>query len=424
MEHLKHDHVRQKDPLLVVIPSVPISQKGDGYVLDEKAVAGLEYYLKYWPGSVRSVFRGGDPSGLLFGKTYSPSELPFEVRSLPSNATVPDELISDASVVLAAGDNWLDFPVADQGLRLNVPVCYVIENTLKTRLQIISMSDASLFRKTKSCIWTIMTERDRRRAFARSSGLQSNGTPAAETYGGLTPNLLTFFDTRLSEKQMATDQEIAAKQERLVRGEPLRLAFTGRLENIKGADDLIRIAVELDRAGKVFSLDIYGDGSLEPEMTAALNDSTASLRQNVRIHRPVDFNRKLVPWMRSQADLFLCCHRQSDPSCTYLETLGCGVPIVGYGNRAWRGILNLADVGWVTSMGARDEMVRTIIDLDENRAELADKMRNALNFAKAHSFETEFKRRADHLWHLAKDQKAALGRRNLAGRIPRAADQQ
>jgi colanic acid/amylovoran biosynthesis glycosyltransferase len=125
------------------------------------------------------------------------------------------------------------------------------------------------------------------------------------------------------------------------------------------------------------------------------------VREKVHLHPPVDFNEKLVPWMRSEVDLFLCCHRQSDPSCTYLETLGCGVPIIGYGNRAWRGILRLADVGWMIPVGAVDRMVHTIIELDANRAALADKSRKARDFAKDHSFEIEFGKRVEHLRYLA-----------------------
>jgi glycosyltransferase involved in cell wall biosynthesis len=189
-------------------------------------------------------------------------------------------------------------------------------------------------------------------------------------------------------------------------GAPLRLAFTGRLEKMKGADDLIEIAAALDRAGKDFSLDVFGSGSLTSEMEAALNDPAAgTLRRKVRINAPVDFNRELVPWMRSEVDLFVCCHRQSDPSCTYLETLGCGVPIVGYSNRALAGILKLTDIGWMTPVNSKEEMARKIIDLDSNRFQLASRMRTARNFAKEHSFESEFKSRVDHLWKMSEDTK-------------------
>ena len=139
---------REQDPLLVIVPSVSIARDQDRYVIDEKAVSGLHLYLKLWPGTVRCIFREGDRSTLLYGKSYDAAELPFQIRILPANAAVPDELLSDASIVLASGDNWLDFPMADQGLRLGVPVCFVIEYTLQTRLQILGLSEGSLSRKS------------------------------------------------------------------------------------------------------------------------------------------------------------------------------------------------------------------------------------------------------------------------------------
>lgn len=161
------------------------------------------------------------------------AQLPFEIKVLPARAFVPDELISDASIVLATGDSWLDLQMADQGIRLGVPICFVIEYILETRLQILALSEMSPISKVKSFLWHVMVERKRRRAFSRSRGLQSNGTAAAWYYRNSAPNVMMFFDSRLSERNMANEQEITAKQSRIMQGAPLRLAFTGRLEKMK-----------------------------------------------------------------------------------------------------------------------------------------------------------------------------------------------
>src|ERR1019366_6913433 len=120
--------------------STPIAKKGDELAIDEKAISGINLYLEFWPGPVRCIFREGDRSALLFGRTYDSGALSFEIQILSANAVIPDEMIADAAIVLASGDNWLDFPIADQGLRLGVPICFVIEYILQTRLQIINLS--------------------------------------------------------------------------------------------------------------------------------------------------------------------------------------------------------------------------------------------------------------------------------------------
>ena len=294
--------------------------------LDDKAVSGLRLYSHYWPGRVRCIFRQGSTRAILFGSWHEPASLPFDIAIIPEAAPIPDALLRDAAVVLGSGDNHLDFSLADRCRKLGVAVIFVIEYTLETRLKIIALSDASLVKRLKSMVWTVKSELGRRRAFASADALQANGVPAADRYGRINHEIITYFDTRLSERQMATDEELRVKQTRIMEGAPLRLAFTGRLEKMKGALDLIRIATALDRTGKDFRLDIYGTGSLEWEMHAAINHpaAAASLRKKVQIHPPVNFDRELVPIMRSEIDLFLCCHHQSDPLAPIWKRLVAG----------------------------------------------------------------------------------------------------
>lgn len=271
-------------------------------------------------------------------------------------------------------------------------MCYVIEYVLGTRISIELLSNASLFKKAKSLIWTIQKEAERRRAFARARSIQSNGFPAAQVYQKYAPDTLTFFDTRLSSAMMATQEDIHRKTSRILDGSPLRLVYTGRLERMKGADHLVEVARRIDFP---FFLDIFGAGDLASKLRQ--DAARYSLSDQVRVHDPIDFESGLVPMLRRKADIFLCCHVQSDPSCTYLETLGCGVPILGYSNEAWGGIHTASDAGWVVPIGRPDLMASKISQIQTTRAELADKMRRAYHFGKEHSFEEEFRKRVQHL---------------------------
>lgn len=386
-----------RSPLFVITPSVPAYVENDHFFLDEKAVSGLHLYSQFWPGLLRCIFRAGKKSDIGFGRWYIAAELPFEILVIPENSQISDGLIADADVILASGDNWLDFGIADQGKRLGVPVCYVIENILSTRISILLLSDASPFKKAKSLVWTILKEAERRRAFMRARSIQSNGIPAAEAYQKYTQDALTFFDTRLSSTIMATEEHIVTKTNHILSGAPIRLVFTGRLERLKGADQLIDVVRRLNFP---FSLDIFGAGDLASKIRQDV--ARFSLADRVRVHEPIDFENELVPRLRSEADLFLCCHVQSDPSCTYLETLGCGVPILGYANKAWSRINSASDVGWTVPIGRSDAMADKLSHLQNARTELAEKMRRAHGFGKEHSFEEEFRRRVQHLIGICK----------------------
>ncbi|NTU93705.1 MAG: glycosyltransferase, partial [Chlorobiaceae bacterium] len=100
---------------------------------------------------------------------------------------------------------------------------------------------------------------------------------------------------------------------------------------------------------------------------------------------------------QANTDLFVCLHRQSDPSCTYLETLACGVPIVGYNNRAFAGLLARADIGWGAELNDIEGIAGRIAYLNEHRSEIAGRSANSIVFARQHGFETTFRNRIDHL---------------------------
>ncbi len=93
-------------------------------------------------------------------------------------------------------------------------------------------------------------------------------------------------------------------------------------------------------------------------------------------------------------------HRQGDPSCTYLETLSCGVPIVGYENIAFSGLLQKADVGWGVDINNVIGIADIIESLDANRALIKSKSLIGFEYSCAHDFESTFKNRVKHLQEL------------------------
>ena len=386
-------------PVLVVTPGIHAARAEHGLILDDKAVSGLEQYVRSWPGAVRCVFREGPADTLLFAREWQTESLPCEVELIPRGSVVPEMYFGDAAVVMACAENHLDLPLAATCRRLDIPLIYVIENTIGTRLKIAAVEQSPPLRRAKAAVWELMTEIRRRAAFRLATGLAVNGVAATHAYAGHSKNVMTFFDNRMTPGMMATQQELSSKLARLTRGAPLRLGFSGRLERLKGADHLIAVARCLADAGQPFSLDIFGTGSLQRPM----RDELARLRLEgqVTMHGAVDFQSELVPYFRTNIDLFVCCHRQSDPSCTYLEAMACAVPIAGYGNAALRGLLEYAKAGVATSMDEPERLAHAILALSSQRESLAAMMREALALASEHDFESTFRRRIEQCLAIA-----------------------
>lgn len=192
-----------------------------------------------------------------------------------------------------------------------------------------------------------------------------------------------------------SDQGVALKAQAVQASKPLRLVFGGRLIAMKGVMDLPDVAAELRRLGVDFRLDIYGQGDLEPHLLRRIQ--TLGLQSHVRLPGVLDFKAGWLPLLRQQADLFLCCHPQGDPSSTYSEVMSCGVPIIGYDNEAFAGIVRESRCGWVSPLGDPKALAGRLAQLAGRRDVLATAVHQAVEFARAHAFEYTFARRSAHL---------------------------
>jgi len=216
----------------------------------------------------------------------------------------------------------------------------------------------------------------------------------------VSPDAMLYFDSRSTADMLATPEQLAARFEASREGGVLRLAFSGRLVPIKGVDHLVPLAVAL-RARKVpFTLSVYGGGQCEPSMKRAIAD--AQLEGQVTLGGNLDFATELTPRMRDSADLFVCCHRQGDPSCTYLETMSVGVPVMGYANEAFAGLLEHVDAGRATPMDDVERLADAVAAVARDRETLELWSHNALRFAREHTFERTFQRRIDHARRFAR----------------------
>src|SRR3954453_7019599 len=165
-----------------------------------------------------------------------------------------------------------------------------------------------------------------------------------------------------------------------------RLLFSGRFEPAKGALDVVLAAIDCQHRGLDFELHLYSQGSQRPAIDRAVAEH--GLADKVFVHDAVPYP-ELVEVARG-CDLFVCCHIQDDPSCTYLESMGCGLPVIGYGNAMWLAMCADSRAGVVTPLGAPDALAEAIVRLLADPGRLDDLSLRARSFAVEHAFEREF----------------------------------
>ncbi|MBW4691902.1 MAG: glycosyltransferase [Lyngbya sp. HA4199-MV5] len=391
-----------KQAKLFVLPVLSLKLSANGeYLLPQKFVDGMIKYAELWSGSVKAFMQVASPSkkyAVLDEKAFQASELPFEIEIVSYN-TLTAQILSPASVVLASAD-YQQNHISQLCRSANVPCVYIAEYSLKTRKQTVAATVKNPLLRLRRTWWEISQERKQRRAIALAEGVQCNGTPTYRAYQAINSKPLLFFDTRMSQDLLANEADIEQRYQHLLNlNNPLRLAFSGRFVAEKGVDQVLDVAVELKRLGVAFQLFLCGDGELKHVLQQRIQRE--GLHDRVTLIGVLAFQQELVPFMKQQVDLFVCCHRQGDPSCTYLETLACGVPIVSYSNEAFVGIERQSQTGWVVPMNQPTLLAQKIAQLDGDRAALQAMALRSLAFARSHTFEKTFAHRVEHLEKVA-----------------------
>lgn len=364
-------------------------------ILTQKFLDGILEYLKYWSGKITVVMEEmPSPSHNLDNIEVNLQEIPFSLKIKNYDHLRKDNTLKEATIVLSALTHRQN-KISQICNELGIPCVYIAEYSLKTRHQIIRSEVKNKFLRWRRYWWALNQELKQRQAIAIASGVQCNGTPTYEAYRFINQNSLLYFDNRITTEMLVSPEELAKKLSSSNSDTPLRLLFSGRLNYMKGADHLISVAQELAKMKINFKLFICGDGSLRKDLEKAVRER--NLSKLVKFLGVLNFQQELIPFAKKNIDLFVCCHRQGDPACTYLETMACGVPIVGYDNEAFVGIVKFSEVGWLSPIDQPHLLAKKIASINSNREQLSKASYQALDFAKEHTLEKTFAKRISHL---------------------------
>jgi glycosyltransferase involved in cell wall biosynthesis len=389
--------MEEKQTILKVVPSLRARRSPNGsLVLTRKFIDGVNEFQKFWGGPVAVYMMARkNETGEMDDVSVWPKDLSFHIEVLSLEDIVRAITADRSAVVLLSLDDFRQNALGSICQSNGVACAYISEYSLDTRKQIIDANTTNRLLRARRKFWEEGEERRRRAAVASASGLQCNGTPTYDCYRDLCEDTIVFFDTRVTEDMLATDEEVWRRASRLPATRPLQLLFSGRLTPMKGALQLLDVAKELRRLKVEFHLSICGDGESKQAMSRIIE--VEQLTGSVSLNGVLDFRRELMTFVKSEIDLFVCCHPQGDPSCTYLETMSGGVPIAGYANEAFAGIVRSSGCGWLAPVNRPEELARVILDISNAPASLREKSLDALAFAKGHTFNRTVSRRIDHL---------------------------
>lgn len=387
--------------LVIVSPLKGVPRPSGKIVLTRKFIAGMGLYRQLWNGPLLHICEPADRESSNLDNAEISADAPeFQtICSKLSPELLRAVLPKDSVVVTSVGEQFNSISAICKELRL--PCAYIAEYSLKTRHQIIDEHNPGKIHGMWKKLRQVQQEAAQRKAISIASGVQCNGLPTFHAYKALNKRAHLFFDTRSEASMLASRDEIAHRSFQLRQGAKLRLTFSGRLTLMKGVNDLLTIADHLRRTavGDWFDLSICGDGDYANQLRADID--RLKLRSVVKMRGNMDFKTELVPFLKTETDLFVCCHRQGDPSCTYLETMACGVPIIGYANEAWDQLSEHARTGWTVKAGDTQAMAERIAQLYQDTDQIEREAVRSLDFAQQHTFERTFHARVEHMKSLA-----------------------
>jgi len=317
--------------------------------------------------------------------------LPFKVLTVEPGAAPSADLRAavEASSLLYGSLEW---GVEALARAARIPYVLVLEYDLQTQVTVTTSQVTNPLRKLvrrARCVASF--HRQAVPQMRAAAALHCNGFPVYDESARYNDERLLYLDSRMTAEMVIGVAELHARlAQRRERGR-IRLLFSGRYEPMKGSLDAVKVAIECLRRGLDIEFHSYGQGSLRDAMRELA--ASAPVPDRIVVHDAIPYP-ELVEHSRG-FDLFVCCHVQSDPSCTYLESFGSGLPIVGYANRMWARLATESSCGVATTMGdpnaAADALAVLIGDADRfDQLSL-----QARDYALAHTFEREFALRID-----------------------------
>ena len=269
----------------------------------------------------------------------------------------------------------------------------IVEYNLCTQIEVARLPVSGFPRRGVRTVRTLLRTAREVLTLRAAHSIHCNGYPIYDQTRRFHKKCLLYLDSRMGREMVIDASRLEARIASLEGGRRPRLLYSGRYETMKGAMDVVEVGVFLFGEGVDFELDLYGKGDQAEAMRARVEEAGAS--ECIRVHDAIPYP-ELVE-RSHDSDLFVCCHVQDDPSCTYLESCGSGLPIAGYGNAMWRPFAAAAHNGLVTPMGKPAALASAIKVLLANREQLAVWARKSRAFALEHAFEAEFEKRISAL---------------------------
>lgn len=361
---------------LAAISPCPITTKDGAVALPWRSLSGYLETAKLWPGPFQVI---APPCSTTHAETTW-----TKVLDLPFDVVVADNLPLAARRFNPHVITALHRPDQAWVADFRFPAAVTTEFDFIIRLEQLRSRKLSALESARSVAGLAKRERVLRDMAHRAAGLQCNGQRAFSAYGRGSRNAIQFNDHRIFAEDLSSLP--ASKQP----GARLQVAFSGRLIPEKGALDVLKLATECERRSLPVDVHVLGDGPYASHFQKGVP-------KNLVFHGFMNFDPQWKDFMRNRIDIAVLPHPQGDPSMTYFEAMGCGVPVLGYPNSTWAPFVERHGGGWVSRSATGSALADTCEGLLTHPSRIVRARTQGLAYMREQPFETVMQRRVDHL---------------------------
>ncbi|GAP97888.1 glycosyltransferase [Leptolyngbya sp. NIES-2104] len=204
------------------------------------------------------------------------------------------------------------------------------------------------------------------------------------------PRLIYYVHSQKSDQ--ISPERLATKLDRIRQGEPLRLCYTGRATEMKGAIDWIEVIHDLKQRGMNFTATWIGEGNLLNDMKQLAQ--TLGVADLIHFAGFMSDHRSTLDLMQQQ-DVFMFCHKTPESARCLIESLVCGLPLVGYESSYPKTLVAQQGGGVFVPLDDKAALADQIEALDRDRDKLTTLVRQAAETGRGFDEESVFQKLSD-----------------------------
>jgi len=219
-----------------------------------------------------------------------------------------------------------------------------------------------------------------------------HGRETFDHYAPYCANPQLVHNIHLSPQDHIAADALAAKQQAVRNGAPLRLLYVGRADPMKGPLDWAEVLGDLRDRGVDFTAQWLGAGAMLDD----LRDRIAALGLEDRVAAPgFAANRAAVLAAYRAAHLFLFCHKTPESPRCLIEALASGAALAGYEGAFARDLLAGHGGGLLVPLNDVAALAEGVAALDADRQRLAELIGRAARDGAPFSDEAVFRHRSE-----------------------------